>query len=453
MESSYKKLKRSRTIICALSVVSLFLLTGMIYQTASAKSLSQQAENRYMSAFSDLCDYLDDIDVLIKKTMLAQSPKQIASLSSQLYMQSASAKMCLSQLPLSDVNLEKTSKFLVQAGDYASSLSAKTTDGEELSDKEFENLSTLSSYAEKISLALEDTREKIYNGKFSFVETKNMVARAEDNEEESFSGDFSQLENEFTEYPALIYDGPFSDHINTYESSFLKFKGQVTDSMALKAATEILGKDRADGLVLEDEGGGAIETYIFKKETDEKSLSVAITKQGARLLWMLDNRAVQDEKKSIEEAQSLAKDFLIKAGFDSMKESYFDKSGNVATLNFAYSQNGITVYPDLVKVKVALDNGEILGIEANGYLMNHSKREIPTDIIDKNQAKERVKKHLNVSNISLAIIPRLDGSEVLCYELKGEFSDRNFLIYINAQTGEDERILMLEESPDGILTV
>ena len=452
MEHSYRKINKLRTLICILSIVSLFLLTGMIYQTASAKTLSQQAENKYMSAFYDLCDYLDDIDVLIEKTMLSSSPKQIASTATQIYMQTASAKICLSQLPLSDINLDKTSKFLVQAGDYASFLSAKSVNGEEISDKEFENLSVLSKHAKKISSLMENTREKIYNGTLSFVKSKKEIAHAED-EENSITKDFSALENEFIEYPSLIYDGPFSDHIITQESSFLKFKGQVTDTMALRSASEILGKDRAEGLSLEDEGSGAIETYIFKKESKERTLSVAITKQGARLLWMLDNREVKSEQISIEKAQSLAKDFLQKAGYENMKESYFDKSGNVATLNFAFTQNGITIYPDLVKVNVALDNGEILGIEANGYLMNHKNRTVPDDIIDENTAKTRIRKHLDISDVSLAVIPVLRGREVLCYELKGAFDDRNFLIYINAQTGEDERILMLEESAEGILTV
>lgn len=452
MEHSYRKINKLRTFICILSVVSLFLLTGMIYQTASAKTLSQQAENKYMSAFYDLCDYLDDIDVLIEKTMLSSSPKQIASTATQIYMQTASAKMCLSQLPLSDISLDKTSKFLVQTGDYAAFLSGKSANSEEISDKEFENLSILSKHAKKISSLLEATREKIYNGTLSFVKSKHEISHAED-EETSITTDFSSLENEFIEYPSLIYDGPFSDHIITQESSFLKFKGQVTDTMALRSASEILGKERAEGLSLEDEGSGAIETYIFKKESKERTLSVAITKQGARLLWMLDNREVKSEQISIDKAQSLAKDFLRKAGYDNMKESYFDKSGNVATLNFASQQNGITIYPDLVKVKVALDNGEIIGIEANGYLMNHKKRTIPEDIIDENAAKSRIRKHLDISDVSLAVIPVLSGREVLCYELKGAFNDRNFLIYINAQTGEDERILMLEESAEGILTV
>lgn len=452
MGNIYRKQKRLTTIACILSVTTVLLLAGATHQTRRVRALSQQNENRYMSAFSDLCDYLDDIDVLIKKAMLSSDNKQIAMITSQIYMQASSAKQCLSQLPLSDVNLEKTSKFLVQTADYASFISAKSSGDEGISEKEYENLSVLSSYAEKTSADLETLRESIYSGKFNFDETKKAISHTEDNKASLTTG-FSGIEDKFAEYPTLIYDGPFSDHMLSRKSSFLKYQRQVTDKTALDAAIEILGNKRAEGLTLVDEGGGSEETYIFKKESGDNSLSLAITKQGARLLWMLDNRQVKEEKISINDAKLFAGRFLSLAGFHNMTESYYDKSAGVVTLNFAYKQDNVTVYSDLVKVKVALDNGDILGLESKGYLMNHSEREIDSDILSKEEAKSHVGKHLKINNVSLAIIPLPSGKEVLCYEFKGEFSDRNFLIYINAKTGTEERILMLSESADGVLTI
>ena len=43
-----------------------------------------------------------------------------------------------------------------------------------------------------------------------------------------------------------------------------------------------------------------------------------------------------------------------------MKETYFLKQEGVMTINYAYSQEGVIAYPDLIKVKVALDNGCLL---------------------------------------------------------------------------------------------
>ena len=153
------------------------------------------------------------------------------------------------------------------------------------------------------------------------------------------------------------------------------------------------------------------------------------------------------------EAIKNAKKYLYDRGFTSLKQSYYEKTDNIATVNFAYEQSGIICYSDLIKVKVALDNGEILGIEANGYIMNHKHRTFPEIKISEDEAKSKINSHLNVTSSSLAMIPKDSKREVLCYEFKGNHKGKNFLIYINVENGYEEEILMLIESEDGILTV
>ena len=136
-----------------------------------------------------------------------------------------------------------------------------------------------------------------------------------------------------------------------------------------------------------------------------------------------------------------------------MQESYYEKANGIATINFAYTQSNIICYSDLIKVKVALDNGEIVGFESHGYLMNHKHRTLPTPTLTAQQAKERVNRHLSIDTVQLTLIPKDSNREVLCFECKGNYNGHNFLIYINAENGREEQILMLIESEDGILTI
>ena len=59
-----------------------------------------------------------------------------------------------------------------------------------------------------------------------------------------------------------------------------------------------------------------------------------------------------------------------------MQQTYYLKNDGVITINYAYSQNGVIMYPDLIKVKISLDDGQVLGIETTGYLNNHTERDI-----------------------------------------------------------------------------
>ena len=106
----------------------------------------------------------------------------------------------------------------------------------------------------------------------------------------------------------------------------------------------------------------------------------------------------------------------------------------------------------MIKVKIALDNGEILGMETSGYLNNHTERTIEEPTISMDEAKSKLNKNLEITSEGLAIIPTEWRTEIFCYEFKGKVDNTDFLVYINAKTGKEENILVIIDTPDGILT-
>ena len=79
-------------------------------------------------------------------------------------------------------------------------------------------------------------------------------------------------------------------------------------------------------------------------------------------------------------------------------------------------------------------------------------RELSDAKITLEEARSKVNQKLNVSSSGLAVIPTEWGTEVLCYEFKGNTADNDFIVYINAETGEEEDILMIINTPEGTLT-
>ena len=101
-----------------------------------------------------------------------------------------------------------------------------------------------------------------------------------------------------------------------------------------------------------------------------------------------------------------------------------------------------------------MDNGEIVGYDARGFLVNHTKRSYPDKLYSKLKAQEKVSVQLKVTGSQLCVIPTDSLGEKLCYEFKCKANNgRNVLVYIDAQTGEEEQILLLVETPTGTLTV
>ena len=125
----------------------------------------------------------------------------------------------------------------------------------------------------------------------------------------------------------------------------------------------------------------------------------------------------------------------------------------MVTINYAAVQDGVLLYPDLIKVKVAMDNGDICSVECSGYIYNHETRENLTVSIGETEAKAKINKDVEIKNIRLAVIPKESKEEVLTYEVKGKIDNHDVLIYINANNGKEENVLLILETPGGILTM
>ncbi|MEE1351515.1 MAG: germination protein YpeB [Clostridia bacterium] len=447
--------KTNKLHAIAYTVLGIIIVVMAIawYSTAkNRKRLDIAVNNSYDRAFFELSDYVGEIDVLLTKAQLASTPAQLASISNEIFMQAAEAKSCFGELPNQNINLEKTAKFLSQVGDYTYVLSQNMINGQGISDEEYKTLASLNDYASELSKSLNDIEQRIYKGEISFNTAYNGGGRSVFAADDIF-GDLEKVEKSFEGYPSLIYDGPFSEHIENAESQMLKTTPQISKDEALIKAIEFLG-DEAKGLKYQtDMNNTAIECYVFSKPTKSGEMSVSVTKKGGYILYFIKNRDIKEIKYDAEAATEVAYDYLEAHGFSSMAKSYYEITDNIATINFAYTQDGIKMYSDLIKVRVALDNGEVIGIECKGYLMNHRQRNGLNAVLSEEQAKECVSTHLAVNSTSLAVIPKDSLREVLCYEFHGTYKDKNFIVYVNAENGREEKILLLLESDSGVLTV
>ena len=153
-------------------------------------------------------------------------------------------------------------------------------------------------------------------------------------------------------------------------------------------------------------------------------------------------------------AKQSARDMLDALGYANMESSYHEISGNVCIFHFSAFQNGVVCYTDLVKVGVALDSGRVVQLDARGYLMNHHNRSLPTLGLTQQQAAQQLSPLLQAESCRLALIPSAGQQERLCYEFlcRGR-QDRLVLVYLNAATGVQEDLLLLQIGENGTLTV
>lgn len=433
------------------SVVVVALSVFGTYEFYKARAYRQSLEDTYNRAFFELVDYVDDIDTLLAKGMMVTSAGEMANISSELSVQASAAKACLAQIPTTQVQLDKTEKFLSQVGDYTHTLSQSLIDKKTITQQEYESLASLGQYAMGLNQSLAELSNRIYSGSYRLGDDNEIslekVAYAET------SDPWSAIEKDFGEYPSLIYDGPFSEHIENMKPKMTESARELSKDEAAGKAAKFFGIPQDRVIYAQETQNSLMDSYGFKCNIDGSEVMINLTKKGGYPVYFLKNRRVNKENVPVEEAIYKARQFLKEKGFSDMKNSYYEKANGIATINFAYKQNDVVCYSDLIKVKVALDDGEVVGMEAKGYVMNHHSRDVRTPRLTKQEARAYVSSRLSIDSTNMALIPKDSKREVLCYEFKGTANNRNFIIYINADTGREEDVQILIESPDGILTI
>lgn len=441
MRDAIKKRKQYAVLSVLLCLVAVF----GIMQYSRAQKLSYEREVEYNRVFSELTEYVDDIEISLLKGQLVTDPVRTAYFSSELSRQASGAKANLALLPENSTKLEKTAKFLSQVGDYASYISQKSLRGEEITAEETENIKKLTSYAHELKAALDSMLLDINDGKLSFSDEKSRLAKLSQGSRSALAKDFDEMEEEFHNYPSLIYDGPFSQHLTDKKSVFTDGKPEIDKNAALKLSEKFLkGKKKTV-----EEIGGKLPAYSISDGIS----TVEFTKRGGTLLLLMHDCSPSEEKLSVDDAKKKAAEFLAQNGFFDMRESYYENKNGSVVINYAYSQDGYIVYPDLVKVKVSLDDGKVVGFESRGYIMNHCYRDIPEETLTREDALSKISKSLKTDTVSLAVIPLDSGKEAFCYQIRGTVSDKHFLVFVNTQTGDVEDMQILLEAPGGVLAV
>lgn len=445
------KLKRRtliRLILFAMAAIIILLIRNFALMKQN-RSQQIMIRNGYMRALEDLSAAADNINNTLEKQLYAGTREQQAALANKLFNEASAAKTAMAQLPLQELNLENTYKFLSQVGNYAQS-AAKSDDKESKPDnEEYKNLKALHEYSEKLKDKIWEIEQCVSSGEVELYSVSNNYT---ENEQPSMITEgFTEYEEGFTSYPRLIYDGPFSDHLMEKQPEMTKNSDGISKKKALEKASSILDIS-SNELTEIYEQEGKMPAWVF---SDGKgSVSCAVTKDGGFVSYFIKSRQPNSADISVTEAVDKASEFLKGAGYGNMKVTYFEKSQNTVTVNFAYYVDEVTCYTDLIKVSVALDNGEILGFEAAGYITNHQKRQFPEKVISIKECEKHLSPYLKCTTRSKALIPTEGGKEAYCYEYKCKTEDgKNVLVYFNARTGEEEQILILIESEDGTLTM
>ena len=435
----------------AVIVMGILAWNGM----RKAKVLELYARASNQRAFDELVTNVTELSNALEKSIYVTDPALESALCTQVFGRAMMAQMSMGELPYSSQNLEQTASFVSKVGDYASVLARTVGTNGGYSQEELENLKALSETASIMALNLQDMQARLTAGELSMDEVyKTMQDTGLEREEAPLAGTvFETIEAEFPELPSLIYDGPFSEALTGREPIYLSGMKQSDEESAKKAAAQFLNINAAS-LVYQGETGGKIPCYCFASYLNGGEYIIYVTKQGAIVSGVLCSRAVKEENYSVDTGLSLADAIVDELDMGDMEQSYHMVSDGVLLVNYEHVEDDVMCYPDLIKIGIALDNGLLVSYDAQGFISSHHDREMPEAEISRTEAQESIPESLTVQSYQMALIPSAGGEERLCHEFvcRSEEGQR-YIIYVNAITGSEEKILILLEDEQGALTI
>ena len=433
--------KGLRRLIWAALAVGLVAALVKLGEDREALAARQSAERtRIENLYHRIDDDLNDVDVSLSKLSAASSPRQSVLLLGDVWRATGSAGAAMGLLPLSHADSCDMSQFVTRCGDYAHALMGRVLQGRALTEEDRRQLGDMRAACAQIRQV---AGEAIQSG--DYVAADNVDAGCYEQ---------SQSEAAISEYPTLIYDGRFSESAENRPP-----QGEIGERITAQQAAERARRLFSDGTVADTVYvPGALPVYELSVQSPSRGqVSLSLTEQGGELLsFMGAPTGDKNDPPSDEESEKLkaaALSFLQELGVEDPAAAYAQYYQGAAVLNFAPRQDGVILYSDLVKVYMDRETGEVMGLDARNYRLNHRQRALPRPKLTEEEAGAYVSGELQVEHTDLALIPLTQQTEVLCYEFKATKDGTFYIVYVNALTGQEEQIFQVINSAEGDLVV
>ena len=431
-------------VIASLLIAVIITLSVLFGLTVSDRGgLLADSENVYQRAYYGLSINLVDIENDLAKVRVMTGDKVLKESFNNIKSNCQIASTHLAVLAINSSSMENLAMFFNQLGGYSGHLSKSLDSGKKLTTSNIETLTKLWDVSKEYGRALNGMQEHMSDG-YSFTESLGEL-------DDQFGMIFDGMEESSIKYPSLIYDGPFSDGVMDRDP-----KGTVGEMLSEEEARKLLSKYLNGYEIVEVlnvvENNNRIPSYVYSVLLKgDRDVTVQIAKKGGMLLMLDLFHEVYEPTLTVEQCKVIAKQYCDSIGLSDMTAVWVNNNNSNIYVNMCYEQDGVIMYPDMLKLKISLDTGEVIGYEGLNYAFNHTKRDNLTPKITIDDAVLNASAILEDIEARLVVIPINVTSEKLCYELVGEFNGEKYFVYVDAMTGEEIQVLRMIDSNQGDL--
>lgn len=400
-----------------------------------------QAENTYQRAFHELSYHMDLLHDKIGSSLAMNTKDRLSPQLVDIWRLTSEAHSNVGQLPLTLLPFNKTEEFLSDIGDFTYRTAVRDLEKDPLSDQEIKSLEELYKQSGHIKDELRQVQHIVLDNNLRWMDVQLALATQDEQSNNTIIDGFKTVEKHVEGFTEANDDiSMIGTSTKDHEFKFLTGK-KINEQEAIDRSSKLFNiKNKQDMTVEKSSKGSDVSLYSISYNDGNKNGYVDMTEKGGHPVTLLIDRPMEDKKMSLNEGLANAEKYLKTLEFENMMVYQSNEYNNIGVYSFVYNEDDVRVYSDAMEVKVGLDNGEILGLTARNYFMNHQDRKIPTPKLSKDEARDKVNQHVDIKEENMAIIDNDLGEEVFVYEYLGVLDDETYRIFINAMDGREERV-------------
>src|SRR5690625_2814795 len=431
-----------RSILIGILTIGLIGVGYWGYKEHEEKnSLLIHTENDYQRSFHQLAYHMDLLHDKIGTSLAMNSADRLSPQFVDIWKLASNAQNDVSQLPLSLLPFNKTEEFLTNIGNFTYKTAIRNLDDDPLTDKELDSLQKYYEQAAKIKDELREAQYLTLKDNLRWMDVELALATEDNQADNSIIDGLQTVEDGVGEFADGNKDNPLMSR-EEKDYSYKQISGERKNEQQIaNFAQKIFSIKNNDNLQVSKSLEGAdVQNYNVSYEDDKKSIFMDVTEQGAHPVTILVNREINDQKLSLNDGLKEAEKYVNQFDYNQVDALQSQQYDNTGVYTFVYKEDDVRVYPDSITIKIALDNGDVLGFNARNYLINHHDRNIKKPKLTVEEAEKYVNKNLTIQDHHLALIENDVEEEVLTYAFLGTLNNETFRIFINAEDGLEEMV-------------
>lgn len=415
-----------------------------------------KAENQYQRAFHDLSFHMDKLHTELGNTLAVNSTSQDAYKKGliNVWRITSQAQNEISQLPLTLMPFHQTQDFLANIANFSYRAAVRDLSKQPLDEQELTNLNALYERSGQLAQELRGVQSTVLQQNLRWMDVELALATQKEPYDNAIIDGFQTVEKNVSEYSEINWGPSVLSIYRKHDVNTLSGNDMTADEVKQKAVQFLGLTDGTNLSVVENGAGTEYQSFSVSapRPNTHDGVHMDFAKRGGQLLWYSASRDIAARTIDLRRARDMAAQFLDTHDYKDMTAVSYDEYENVANITFATRTGDVINYLEKVAVKVALDNGEVTGLQATDYVFEKKDRQIKAPTLTAEEAKKTLNPSFQVESVAKALIRNDIDQEVLCYQFIGRVNGGSYRIYINADSGAEEKIDSLREGEQQLST-